>query len=73
MQTIVIIAIVAAVAFMATWIAAQAGEIRKEQGIFEIQTKDPVSRVVLRAVQAAFVIGYGAFFALSLGYLALNV
>lgn len=73
MQIVVIIALIAAVAFMATWIAAQAGEVRKEQGIFEIQTKDPVSRSVLRAVQAAFVIGYGAFFALSAGYLVLNI
>ncbi len=73
MQIVVIIALIAAVAFMATWIAAQAGEVRKEQGIFEIQTKDPVSRTVLRAVQAAFVIGYGAFFALSAGYLVLNI
>jgi len=70
MQVIVIIALVAAVAFLATWIAAQAGAIRKEQGVFEIQTKDPVSRPVLRAVQAAFVVGYGAFFALGLGWLA---
>jgi uncharacterized membrane protein len=73
MQTVVIIALVATVAFMTTWIAAQAGEIRKEQGVFEIQTRDPISRTVLRAVQAAFVIGYGAFFALSIGYLILNI
>ena len=71
MQVVVITALIAAIAFLATWIAAQASAIRKEQGIFEIQTRDPVSRAVLRAVQAAFVIGYGAFFALSLGYLVL--
>ncbi len=69
MQYVVYAALAATVAFMTLWVGAQATELRKGQGVFEITTKDPVARTVLRAVQAAFVIGYGAFFLLGVGAL----
>ncbi len=61
MLTIVILAQLATVGFFVIFLAYAAMHADPRPA-FEITTRDPVGRTLIRSVQVAFVIGYGIFF-----------
>lgn len=65
MSAIVFVAEAATLGFFAVFGLALASDGLRGPA-FAIQSDDAVGRALIRAVQAAFVIGYGVFFAVSI-------